>query len=88
MGIATFQVVVSTTHGLMKFPTKRGIATLKPTAEALLIASLEEVDLPQVDLVPKDVSHHAEGGNTRYDRRPTGLDTAQIQRYKTSRKRS
>ncbi|KAI3807980.1 hypothetical protein L1987_23920 [Smallanthus sonchifolius] len=41
-GISTFGVVVSTTHGLMKFPTDRGIATIKPKKEALLIAAAEE----------------------------------------------
>ncbi|KAI3783464.1 hypothetical protein L1987_42547 [Smallanthus sonchifolius] len=41
-GISTFGAVVSTTHGLMKFPTDRGIATIKPKKEALLIAAAEE----------------------------------------------
>ncbi|KAK1415619.1 hypothetical protein QVD17_31402 [Tagetes erecta] len=41
-GISAFQAIVSTSHGMMKFLTEGGVATLKPTAEALLIASAEE----------------------------------------------
>lgn len=41
-GISVFQAVVSTGHGMILFLTGRGVTTLKPMAEAMLMATTKE----------------------------------------------
>ncbi|KAK1432610.1 hypothetical protein QVD17_09508 [Tagetes erecta] len=69
-GISAFQAIVSTSHGMMKFLTEGGVATLKPTAEALLIASAEEAsDAEQKQVIEVSLNCHTptDGGNLRAD---------------------
>ena len=49
----TFDAVASTANGMMKFPTKNGVATITPTYEALVVSSAEEAEESQRDNIKK-----------------------------------